>query len=160
VVVDFGELYLVLSPRLRQLVLLDVTAPEPVIEDACQTAWSRLIRDSERVTGEAALAWLAITAVREAFKLCRRDERELSLDAVREQAGELPFVCSRPGPAEAFELHERLAEVDRLPERQQRLVWLRAVGLSYVEIAERTGDTARTVERQLQRARGKLAAAA
>jgi DNA-binding CsgD family transcriptional regulator len=36
--------------------------------------------------------------------------------------------------------------------RQQRLVWLQAAGLSYVEMAAYTGDSVRTVERQVLRA--------
>jgi RNA polymerase sigma factor (sigma-70 family) len=128
-----------------------------VIEDACQTAWSRLIRHSERVRGEAALSWLATTAVREAWRLTRRDAREVSLDAELERTEEMSLACRVQGPAELFELRERLAEVEHLPERQQRLVWMRAVGMSYVEMAEGTGDTKRTVERQLLRARRRLA---
>ena len=36
------------------------------------------------------------------------------------------------------------------------MLWLRALGLSYGEIASLTGDTTRTVERQLLRAKGSL----
>lgn len=153
---DVDELYRRLSPRLRQIVRCDVHASEAVIEDACQIAWSRLIRHSEHVRREAVLSWLATTAVREAFKLSWRDRRELSLDAELERMGELPIPSAAPGPAELVELRDRLAEVRRLPVRQQRLVWMQAAGLSYIEMAERTGDTRRTVERQLLRAKGRL----
>jgi RNA polymerase sigma factor (sigma-70 family) len=153
---DLDELYRLLSPRLRQVVRANVRAPEPVIEDACQIAWSRLMRHSEPLRREAVLSWLATTAIREAFKLSRRDRRELSLDAELERIGELPIPSTAPGPAEVVELRDRLAEVGRLPERQQRLVWMHAAGLTYVEMASRTGDTLRTVERQLLRAKGRL----
>lgn len=153
---DLDQLYRRLAPRLRQIVRSDLRAPEPVIEDACQIAWSRLIRHSDRVRHEAALSWLVTTAEREAIKLARRDVRELSLDAELERAGELPFASRAPEPPELFELHDRLAEVGRLPERQQRLIWMQAAGLTYVEISQRTGDTRRTVERQLLRAKGRL----
>lgn len=46
-----------------------------------------------------------------------------------------------------------LEELRSLPERQRRILLLFAFGFTYVEIAERTGDTVRTVERQLCRAR-------
>lgn len=156
VTTDVDELYRLLSPRLRQIVRSDVRAPEAVIEDACQTAWSRLIRHADDVRREAALSWLATTATREAFKLARRDRRELSLDAELERTGELPVPSRAPGPAELVELRERLGELGRLPERQQRLLWMQAAGLTYLEIADRTGDTRRTVERQLLRAKGRL----
>lgn len=154
---DLEELYRLLSPRLRQIVRSDVRASEPVIEDACQIAWSRLIRHADHVHREAVLSWLSTTAVREAYKLARRDRRELSLDAEIERLGELPLPSVAPGPAEVVELHDRLAGVRRLSERQQRLVWMHAAGLTYVEMADRTGDTRRTVERQLLRAKGRLA---
>jgi RNA polymerase sigma factor (sigma-70 family) len=156
VIGDVDELYRRLAPRLRQIVRANVRAPEPVVEDACQIAWSRFICHSERVRREAALSWLATTAVREAYKLSRRDRRELSLDAELERTGELPFASAAPGPAEVVELRERLRELRQLPERQQRLVWMHAAGLTYVEMADRTGDSRRTVERQLLRAKGKL----
>lgn len=153
---DLDQLYRLLSPRLRQIVRSDVRAPEPVIEDACQIAWSRLIRHADGVRHEAALSWLVTTAEREAFKLARRDVRELSLDAELERTGELPLPSRAPEPPELLELRDRLAEVGRLPERQRRLIWMHAIGLTYVEMSERTGDTRRTVERQLLRAKGKL----
>jgi RNA polymerase sigma factor (sigma-70 family) len=156
VVGDLDELYRLLSPRLRQIVRSDVRASEPVIEDACQIAWSRLIRHADHVRREAALSWLATTAVREAVKLARRERRELSLDAELERTGELPFPSSTLGPAELIELRDRLGSVGRLPQRQQRLVWMHAAGLTYVEMADRTGDSRRTVERQILRAKSRL----
>jgi RNA polymerase sigma factor (sigma-70 family) len=153
---DVDELYRLLSPRLGRIVRSNVRASDAVIEDACQIAWSRLLRHADHVHREAALSWLATTAVREACKLARRDRRELSLDAELERLGELPLPSRAPGPAEVVELRDRLGELGRLPERQQRLLWMHAAGLTYLEMANRTGDTRRTVERQLLRAKGRL----
>jgi RNA polymerase sigma factor (sigma-70 family) len=150
---DVGELYVSLSGRLEQIVRLDVRASDAVIEDACQFAWSRLVYHSARVRRESALAWLAKTAVHEAFKLIRRDDRELSLDAAVEQIGDGTLCTNRPGPQELLENRERLQAIRALPERQQRLLWLHALGLSYTEMALYTGYTRRTVERQLLRAK-------
>jgi RNA polymerase sigma factor (sigma-70 family) len=148
---DVGELYSRLSARLEQIVRGDVRAPDPVIEDACQFAWSRLVFHSHRVRRDTALPWLVKTAVHEAFKLIRRAGRDLSLDAVLEQAGEaVPYTLTAE---ELFEQRERLDGIRELPERQQRLVWLHALGLSYAEMAAHEGYTLRTVERQLLRAR-------
>src|SRR5947209_16290962 len=77
---DLDQLYRALSKRLERIVRAVVRAPDPVIEDACQFAWSRLVYHRERVRREAALAWLATTAVHEAYKLIRRGDRECSLD--------------------------------------------------------------------------------
>src|SRR5271167_2061551 len=82
------ELYRTLSPRLERLVRSDVRAPDAVIEDACQFAWSRLVVHRDRVAHEAVLSWLVKTAVHEAFKLIRRSGRCVSLDAALEQWGD------------------------------------------------------------------------
>src|SRR5205823_2013588 len=69
-----------------------------------------------------------------------------------ENLGDLPLPADVPGPAERAELRDRLGELQLLSERQRRLVWLRAAGLSHVEMAAFTGDTLRTVQRQIARA--------
>jgi RNA polymerase sigma factor (sigma-70 family) len=156
---EVGALYVALAPRLEQIVRLDVRACDAVIEDACQVAWCRLLGHTHRVDRETVLAWLARTAVHEAFKLARRDRRELSLDAAIEEsvaAGPAGMVAQRASPQELLERREQLEELRGLPERQQRVVWLHALGLSYVEAAAHEGCTRRTVERQLLRARAAL----
>jgi RNA polymerase sigma factor (sigma-70 family) len=153
VVDDVGELYGQLANRLERIVRLDVRAPDPVVEDACQFAWSRLIRHCGSVRREGALSWLATTAVREAIRLVHRDYRDLSLDAALEGGGAATSVA---GPDELLGHLQRLDLIAALPVRQQRLMWLHGLGLSYREIAAHEGCTTRTVERQLLRARGKL----
>jgi RNA polymerase sigma factor (sigma-70 family) len=143
---DVGELYVHLARRLEQIVRLDVSAPDVVIEDACQVAWSRLLHHRDRVHRETVMSWLVRTAVHEAFRLLRRGRRELSLEAAADET-------TLATPAQLVDYRERIAEVDRLPERQQRAVWLHAFGLNYAEIAVHEGCTARTIERQLLRAR-------
>ena len=147
-----AELYRELSGRLEQIVRFDVRAPESVVEEACQFAWGRLMDHRHRVRRESALSWLARTAVREALKLRCRERRCVSLESALddEQASEVPTAA---GPDELFERRERLRSIRRLPERQQHVLWLHALGLSYAEIARHTGYTTRTVERQLLRAR-------
>jgi RNA polymerase sigma factor (sigma-70 family) len=154
--VDVGELYELLAKRLEQIVRLDVRAPDVVVEDACQFAWSRLIHHRHRVQRETVMSWLARTAVHEAVKLLRRDRRELSIDAAPESAALMAVASSLRAPHALLETHERLGELQRLPARQQRVVWLHAFGLSYAEIAEHEGCTLRTVERQLLRARQRI----
>src|SRR5947199_6381638 len=128
---DVGALYRVLAKRLEQLVRLDVRAPDPVIEDACQAAWSRFVDHRARVRVDATLSWLVTTAVREARRLAGRDQRELSLDDALEQVGE-PTLRLRSAPVEELlEQRERLAAVGQLPERQQRLLWLHALAFAY-----------------------------
>jgi RNA polymerase sigma factor (sigma-70 family) len=157
---DLGELYRALSKHLERIVRFGVRAPDPVIEDACQFAWSRLLHHQPRVGSDKALAWLVKTAVREAFKVIGRDNREHSLDAELDERGEIPAPDLRPGPADVYEQHERLSALSSLAPRQRRLLWLYGLGLRYEEIASRDGCTPRTVERQLKQARAALRAAA
>jgi RNA polymerase sigma factor (sigma-70 family) len=145
---DVGQLYALMARRLEQIVRRDVHAPDVVIEDACQIAWSQLLHHRQRVHPETAMNWLVSTAVHEALRLLRRTRRELSLEAADEA---LPRVDATL--AEVIECRARLAELGRLPRRQQRAVWLHGAGLSYAEIASYEGCTTRTVERQLLRAR-------
>jgi RNA polymerase sigma factor (sigma-70 family) len=160
-VADVAQLYDELGPWRRSIVFRDVNAPAAVIEDACQFAWYRLVGRAHRIERQGALSWLGKTAVHEAIRLARRDQRELSLDALADEDGEINIPSRTPGPYEQVEWRERLAGVDRLPMRQQRLLWLKAVGFSYEEIAEQQpGLTERIVERQLQRGRRALRAAA
>lgn len=157
---DLDELYRALSRRLEQIVRFDVRAPDPVIEDACQFAWSRLVGNPDRVGADKALSWLARTAVHEALKLIRREDRELSLEATIESGGESVLSARSPSLDELLEHRQQLGRIRALPERQQRLLWLHGLGLSYAEMAQYTGFTTRTVERQLLRAKHALRSAA
>jgi RNA polymerase sigma factor (sigma-70 family) len=153
---DLAELYRALAKQLERIVRGWVWAPDPVIEEACQSAWARLVDHQTHVQEDSARAWLIQTAVREALRLLGRIQRERSLEAELEGGGELRSADPRPGPADRYENRERLGSLSSLSVRQQRLLWLYGLGLTYEEIASRDGCTSRTVERQLKRARESL----
>jgi RNA polymerase sigma factor (sigma-70 family) len=153
---DLAWLFTSHASHLRHTVRRVVEAPDEVVEDACQFAWSTLIgRGGPRCT-DATLSWLVTTAVREAAKLIERESRELPLDE------ELETVIEAPGsgPYELLEAQERIAALAALPERQRRLVWLHALGLTYAEMAIHEGCTRRAVERHLLRAKDSIRAIA
>jgi RNA polymerase sigma factor (sigma-70 family) len=158
---QLAQLYRQLSPRLLARVRREVSAPDAVIEDACQVAWARLARCLHEVDHDCLLAWLSTTARREALRALRRIRHECSLEQLLEgdddglrlsqRASSLP---DRDDVVVDLVAHrERLASVAALPVRQQRVLLLHAAGFDYGEIARRTGDSRRTVERQLLRAR-------
>jgi RNA polymerase sigma factor (sigma-70 family) len=156
----FADLYAERAAQVRQIVRSSIRAPDAVIDDACQVAWSRLLRRWGSVRVEAALPWLVKTASRAALRSMQRTARELSLDQLCDAGHDpTPAAALPPAPDEIAQLRARLDEVRELPERQQRLVWLQALGLTYVEMADYTQDTTRTVERQLMRAKRSLHAA-
>ena len=145
-----------LDRRLRGIVAFNVRAPAPLIEDACQTAWLRLTRRRDDLAPRAMLPWLVTTATREALRLLRHAERELPLEVLTDPRA---LASSAPGPEAITQLRSRLAELGALNRRQQRLIWLQGLGFSYEEMAGREGDSLRTIERQVLRARCALRSA-
>jgi RNA polymerase sigma factor (sigma-70 family) len=153
---EIGDLYVAFAARLTQIVRFNVRAPDAVIEDACQFAWTRLLHHRARVRRDTARAWLTRTATHQALKLVRREDRELSLDAILEPADALARAGQTVTLEELIEHRRRLESIGRLPQRQQRLVWLHGLGFSYDEMARDSGYTRRTVERQLLRGKRRL----
>lgn len=152
---EVAELYAAHAARVRRLVHLRLTAPDAVVEDACQVAWMRLVRNRARVRRRSAARWLVQVAAHEALRQIGAGERNLPLERLEHEPQSAPDLLQ-----ELTESRTRLGGLHRLPERQQRLVWLQGLGFSYAEMAHVTGDSPRTVERQLARARRKLAGVA
>lgn len=150
---DVEGLFVAHERALRRIVRREVRAPEAVIEDACQTAWTRLISRPGTVQHEASLPWLVTTARREAIRSARGADRFVPLEELSEEASRVPVA---PAPEETVELQDRLGQIRDLPRRQQQLVWLHGLGLNYEEMARHSGITRRTVERQLLRAKHAL----
>ncbi|MBV9837187.1 MAG: sigma-70 family RNA polymerase sigma factor [Solirubrobacterales bacterium] len=153
---EMTDLYCALAGPLERLVRGSVRASDAVVEDACQSAWSRLVDHCARVRRDTALGWLAKTALREAFRLSRCERREQSLPDLLTAAGSASTGPPTLPVDELVYQRARLEQIGQLPARQQRLVWLHGLGLSYAEMALHTGDSARTVERQLLRAKRAL----
>ncbi len=153
---DVAELYALHARRLERIVRVDVHAPQPLIEDACQFAWGRLLFHAHRIRRDTALPWLVATAIHQAFKLIRLQARESSLEDMLEHAPEPLERAFVADPDDLLDQRECLADICSLPGRQQRLMWLQALGLSYEEMAAREACTVRTVSRQLQRAKRTL----
>lgn len=152
---DLGQLYVSLAGPLHRIVRAAVRAPAAVVEEACQVAWSRLVSYRRCVNRETVLGWLVTTATREAVSLVRRGNRELPLESA-ETSAELQSLLLDPGPSELVEWRDQLATLSLLSRRQQRVLWMKGLGLTYDEIAERDGCTRRTVQRQLEHARNAL----
>lgn len=153
---DLDRLYLEFASSLERIVRGGVRASDVVIEDACQAAWARLVHHRHRITGEAARGWLTRTAVHEAFRLRRLEIREPPLPPDEEHPPLAFLHRTAPDPQQLLEQRQRLESVSRLPDRQQRVVWLGALGASREEMAWHEHSTSRTVRRQLGRARQRL----
>jgi len=152
---DIERLYREHGPRLARILHADARVPEDMAEDACQVAWGRLLARCGSLGPEAVLAWVLTTAIREAGKLAHQQDRACSLEAAVEKNGDGVVASSGRPPHEHVEHLERLRELGQLSPRQQRVLWLQALGFSYAEIARLEGCSLRTAERQLLRAQRK-----
>lgn len=153
---DVRDLYSDLQPQLVRILASNLQPPEWVVEEACQTAWSSLLEHRGAVVPGGELGWLSTTATRAALRLLRRARILESYEQAPPPLHLADFRVPEPAPEQHLALRERLAEVRRLPVRQQRLVMLHGFGYEYDEIAAVTGETRRTVARQLTRARRQL----
>ena len=136
--------------------------PADVLEDACQTAWTRLCSHSEVDVAcpAAAVSWLVVTATRVAWRYSKARERPTEVDLEAEFADRELLVAAAGSP-DPFDVvirrDEARARLVLLSNRQRRMIALQAAGLTYDEISADTGATRRTVERQILSARHKLA---
>jgi DNA-binding CsgD family transcriptional regulator len=102
---------------------------------------------------QTAFAWLCTTAIREAVKLDRRTSQFAGLDEAAHLAAEACHaVDARLGLIAAGQVIRRA----RLRPREAALVGLGVAGYSRGEMATFTGDSYRTVDRQLARAQRRL----
>lgn len=153
---ELDRLYVEFASSLKHIVRGGVGASDAVIEDACQAAWTRLVHHRHRISEQAARGWLTRTAVHEAFRLWRLEVREPPLPADEEHPPLAFLHRAAPDPQQLLEQRQRLDSVGLLPYRQQRVVWLVALGASREEMAWHEHATSRTVRRQLGRARHRL----
>src|SRR5207244_4068184 len=139
-----------------------------IVEDACQTAWTTLCAHPElKLHDQRALRWLLTTATREAWKHSARvTHREAPaggfLPTPDGVAPQLPEpAAEQPGPCELAIAHDehaqRIEQLRWLSDRERLYLYLQGLGYSYSEMAKLTSASLRTVERQLLRARRKLA---
>jgi RNA polymerase sigma factor (sigma-70 family) len=149
--VDAAELFERHGSQVPAVVSRSVRTSPVNVEDACGFAWLQLVR--RRPPAPVAFAWLCTTAIREAAKLHRRTAQMLDLDRVADAlADPVRRIDDR---LELIAAGEEVRAA-RLRPREARLLGLRLAGYSRDQIAQLTGDSHRTVDRQLGRAQRKL----
>ena len=138
---DEADLFRLHHARLLRAVARLVTAPPALIEDACQFAWSALLRNQPR--RETAFTWLRVVAVHEAYHLCAKEHDHGSLDELAARPSvEHPglvgdrdaFVASPHQIDDELEARRALRAVAGLPERSRRYLAWKVAGYSYEEI--------------------------
>jgi RNA polymerase sigma factor (sigma-70 family) len=131
-----------------------VHAPRELIEDACQTAWTIMLR-SQPDRG-AIFAWLRVVAIHEAYRLSRI-HRTPHLEDLTCCEGWDAFIAGRVTIDETIEARRALERLAELPPRQRRDLALRVAGFTYREIAKITGGRTYTnVNKHLRKARARI----
>jgi RNA polymerase sigma factor (sigma-70 family) len=142
---DEAALFAEHHDRLIRSVSRAVRTSQANIEDACSFAWMQLLRHQPE-RREELFAWLRTVAIREAIRLDRAQLRSAPMVDLDEPTTE---VCRS-------EVLDALQAVADLSPRLQRIFALHIAGYSYEEISYQTGDTARTVDRLMARARSRV----
>jgi RNA polymerase sigma factor (sigma-70 family) len=161
---DEAELYARQHAGLRRTVARAVNASPELVEDACQAAWTILLR-AQPDRGPTLMAWLRTVAVHEAYRLLRPQQATVSLDALSAHSdADEPTSPDEWLPAlaedrldEQLEARRALRALGALPPRQRQFVAWKAAGHSYEEIRELAGGVSYTsVNKHLARGRRHL----
>jgi len=152
---DEAGLYRDLQPRLLALLGSTLTVREQTLEDACSFAWVQLI-GTQPARAPSVFGWLYVTARHEALRLVAVERRTPLLEPAGDR--HLPAFRAPVHDGVRERAREALEAVAALPERQRRLLCLKAAGYSYTEIAALEGVSTRVVDRHLRRARARVAA--
>jgi DNA-directed RNA polymerase specialized sigma24 family protein len=141
-----GAFFTAHATRLQTIVRRSAHAPERTIEDACQTAWTILLRRPDITLDERGLAWLTTVAIHEAWRLAST-ARETPVGSYQgdtighddDEPSEPPHPDDRSAEQRALERIEHAERVDALrtlKPREREALYLHGLGHSYHEIAE------------------------
>jgi DNA-directed RNA polymerase specialized sigma24 family protein len=135
-----------------------VNASVELVEDACQTAWTILLR---RQPDRASLfGWLYVVAVHEAYRLSSIERRDARLEDLAADATWDRWIADRLTLDDRVEAREALRALAGLPDSQRRDLALLVGGFGYHEIAEMTGGRTYTnANKHLVKARARIRAA-
>ena len=152
---DEDDLYRRHHHDLRRAVAHAVNAPRELIEDACQNAWTIMLR--AQPARLSIFGWLYVVATREAFRLCERERRHIHLETMLPDGSWDAVIADAFSIDDIVEAREALQILARLPDRQRADLTLLVAGFSYVEIAAMTGGrTHANVNKHIAKARARV----
>src|SRR5215204_6876878 len=102
-----------------------------LIEDACQTAWTILLR--RQPDRASVFSWLYVVAIHEAYRLSAIERRELHLEDLAIEGDWETILAGRLSVEDQLEALEALRTLAALPKAQRRDLTLRVAGFSYRE---------------------------
>jgi DNA-directed RNA polymerase specialized sigma24 family protein len=152
---DEDDLYRRHHHDLRCAVTHAVNAPPELIEDACQNAWTIMLRTQP--ARSSIFGWLYVVATREAFRLCARERRHIHLETMLPRGSWDAVIADAFSIDDILEAREALTILAGLPERQRADLTLLVAGFSYREIAHMTGGRTHTnVNTHIAKARSRV----
>jgi DNA-directed RNA polymerase specialized sigma24 family protein len=152
---DEDDLYRRHHDDLRRAVTHAVNAPPELIEDACQNAWTMMLRAQPART--SIFGWLYVVATRETFRLCERERRHMHLETILPDGSWDAVIADSFSIDDILEAREALTILAGLPERQRTDLTLLVAGFSYREIAHMTGGWTHTnVNKHIAKARSRV----
>jgi RNA polymerase sigma factor (sigma-70 family) len=154
---DEEELFRTHHHSLVRAVGRSVNASEELIEDACQGAWTVLLRCQPERT-PALFAWLRTVAVRQAYRLSRQERRDHRLEDLAGDGEWEPLLGGGFALDAAIEARRALQALASLPPLQREDLQLVVAGFSYEEIAARGGParSLNNVNKRLTKARARI----
>lgn len=162
---EIGHLYRRHHRDLQRAVAAEVRAPRELIEDACQNAWTIMLRSQPRQA--TWFAWLRVVAIREAWQQCAlaRNERPSGAFISPEVSDVGAYEYPDP-PADARDIPDqvedriqhvnRLADLAAIKPHDRRTLYLIGLGYRYKEIMELTGASYTAVNRRITEGRRAL----
>lgn len=162
---QIGAFFAAHAHRLQHTVRRAARAPEPTIEDACATAWTKLLARPDVSLDARGLAWLTTVAIHEAWRLTCVDH-EAPVGSF--QGPPTTYQDDQPEPADPYapgtderalqhiEHAQRLVALRALKPREREALYLQGLGYSYQEIATLTNSTYTAVNRRLTEGRARL----
>jgi RNA polymerase sigma factor (sigma-70 family) len=136
---------------------------DATIEDACQTAWAKLVRRIDVTLDERGLSWLVTVAIHEAHDLAKRERTEVLAGAFLPAASDAelpePAADSRDVDEQVaghIETGQRREDLRQIKPEDRRALYLKGMGYSYAEIMTLTGATYTAVNRRITEGRAEL----
>ena len=149
---DETDLYHRHHQHLVRAISVAVNASTEIIEDACQTAWTTLLR--RQPNRPTVWSWLYVVALHEAYRLAGIERRELHIADLSPQLAWDNRTTTRVSLDDQLEARDALRAVAQLPPRQRHDLTLFVAGFSYHDIAQMTGARTYTnVNKHLAKAR-------
>jgi DNA-directed RNA polymerase specialized sigma24 family protein len=144
---EIGTFFAANADRLHRTVQRAARAPEQTIQDACQTAWTILLRRPDIPLDARGYAWLVTVATRQAWGLASiaAETPVGSFQAGDSDDAQMPEPVDRDDRSAEqralarIEHDERVAAFATLKPRERQALYLKGSGYSYHEIAGLSG---------------------